>query len=167
MTAPVTAPALTGCRRLLWLLQGNGFVTDPAIIKEFGIHDANPFFTTLLSKPYLDNVVISPHLYGPSVSNRKDFYKGAEWMASLDKAFGYLSQKPGYCANGKCHVFPVAVGEFGSRFTNPEDLAHLEDLALYMNAQGAGNTGGHKAFNNWFYVSSTPAGSAKMDAFCM
>jgi hypothetical protein len=46
-------------------------------------------------------------------------------------------------------VFPIAVGEFGSRFTNPEDLAHLADLALYMNAQGAGNTGGHKAFNNW------------------
>jgi hypothetical protein len=126
-------------------------VTDPAIIKEYGIHDANPFFSTLLTKPYLDSVVISPHLYGPSVSNRKDFYKGKDWMESLDKAFGYLGQKPGYCANGKCHVFPIAVGEFGSRFTNPEDLAHLSDLALYMNAQGAGNTGGHKAFNNWFY----------------
>jgi len=60
---------------MLHHLQGNGFVTDPAIIKEFGIHDANPFFTTLLSKPYLDNVVISPHLYGPSVSSRKDWYK--------------------------------------------------------------------------------------------
>jgi hypothetical protein len=57
------------------VLQGNGFVTNRDIIKEFGIHDANPFFTTLLSKPYLDQVVISPHLYGPSVSNRKDFYK--------------------------------------------------------------------------------------------
>lgn len=129
-------------------------MTDPAIIKEFGIHDANPFFSTLLTKPYLDSVVISPHLYGPSVSNRKDFYKGKDWMESLDKAFGYLGQKPGYCANGKCHVFPIAVGEFGSRFTNPEDLAHLSDLALYMNAQGAGNTGGHKAFNNWFYCES-------------
>lgn len=85
------------------------------------------------------------------MSNRKDWYKGKDWMESLDKAFGYLSQKPGYCANGKCHVFPIAVGEFGSRFTNPEDLAHLADLALYMNAQGAGNTGGHKAFSNWFY----------------
>jgi hypothetical protein len=38
----------------------------------------------------------------------------------------------------------AAAGEFGSRFENPEDLAHLADLALYMNAQGAGNTGGHK-----------------------
>lgn len=57
------------------VLQGNGFVTNRDIIKEFGIHDANPFFTTLLSKPYLDQVVISPHLYEPSVSNRKDFYK--------------------------------------------------------------------------------------------
>lgn len=132
---------------------GNGFVTDNDIIKEFGIHDANPFFTTLLTKPYLNNVVISPHLYGPSVSNRKDWYKGRDWMESLDKAFGYFSQAPGYCANGKCHMFPIAVGEFGSRFTNPEDLAHLSDLALYMNAQGAGNTGGHNAFSNWFYWS--------------
>lgn len=78
-------------------------------------------------------------------------------MLSLDKAFGYLGQKPGYCANGKCHVFPIAVGEFGSRFTNPEDLAHLADLALYMNAEGIGNTGGHKAFSNWFYCKSESA----------
>lgn len=76
-------------------------------------------------------------------------FQGKAWMESLDNAVGYLNKAPGYCAAGKCHVFPIAVGEFGSRFTNPEDLAHLADLALYMNAQGAGNTGGHKAFNNW------------------
>ncbi len=70
-------------------------------------------------------------------------------MESLDKAVGYLNKAPGYCNDGKCHVFPIAVGEFGSRFQNPEDLAHLHDLALYMNAQGAGNTGGHKPFLNW------------------
>jgi hypothetical protein len=87
---------------------------------------------------------------GPSVSHRSDFYKGKEWMESLDKAFGYLS-KTGFCQGGKCHVFPVAVGEFGSRFQNPEDLAHLRDLALYLNTRGAGDTGGHAAVHNWFY----------------
>lgn len=76
--------------------------------------------------------------------------QGKEWMLSLDKAFGYLG-KDGYCDAGKCHVFPIAVGEFGSRFTEPEDLAHLNDLALYLNAQGAGNTGGHTPVANWYY----------------
>lgn len=42
-------------------------------------------------------------------------------------------------------------GEFGSRFQEPEDLAHLADLALYLNAAGAGNTGGHAPVRNWFY----------------
>lgn len=63
----------------LCLLQGlnwgNGFVTDKGLIEEWGITDANPFFQALMERPYLSRVVISPHLYGPSVSHRKDFYK--------------------------------------------------------------------------------------------
>jgi hypothetical protein len=34
-------------------------------------------------------------------------------MESLDKSFGYLG-KDGYCYMGKCHVFPIAVGECAS-----------------------------------------------------
>eukprot|EP00775_Hariotina_reticulata_P003248 gene3248-3524_t len=129
---------------------GNGFVTDKKVIDEIFLSDANPFFQALMSKPYLDRVVISPHLYGPSVSHRKDFYKGPEWMESLDKSFGYLN-KDGFCYKGRCKVFPVAIGEFGSKFENPEDLAHLADLADYLNAKGAGDTGGHNPINNWYY----------------
>ena len=50
---------------------GDGFVTDPAIIAANGLSDPNLFFTTLLSKPYLNNVVISPHYYPPSISQAK------------------------------------------------------------------------------------------------
>lgn len=32
---------------------GDGFVTDKAIIKEYKIADANPFFSALMKKPYL------------------------------------------------------------------------------------------------------------------
>lgn len=42
--------------------RGNGFVTDKGIIDEFLIDDANPFFKALMKKPYLDKVVISPHI---------------------------------------------------------------------------------------------------------
>ena len=47
---------------------GDGFVTDKTIIAANSISDPNPFFTTLSSKPYLNNVVISPHYYPPSIS---------------------------------------------------------------------------------------------------
>lgn len=54
-------------------------MTDPAIVKEYGITDANPFFKALLQRPYLERMVISPHIYGPSVSSRKDWYKVGGW----------------------------------------------------------------------------------------
>jgi len=48
---------------------GDGFVTDKAVLKERQMSDPNAFFTALLSKPYRNSVVLSPHLYGPSLSN--------------------------------------------------------------------------------------------------
>jgi hypothetical protein len=39
-------------------------------IQDDGISDANLFFTTLLGKPYLNNVVVAPHYYGPSISEQ-------------------------------------------------------------------------------------------------
>ena len=48
---------------------GDGFVTNKSIIAANGLSDPNPFFQTLLTKPYLDNVVVSPHYYPPSISH--------------------------------------------------------------------------------------------------
>ena len=48
---------------------GDGFVTNTSIIAANGLSVPNPFFQILLTKPYLDNVVISPHYYPPSISH--------------------------------------------------------------------------------------------------
>ena len=48
---------------------GDGFITDPAIIAQTGASDPNPFFVSLLGRPYLDNIVIAPHYYPPSISH--------------------------------------------------------------------------------------------------
>lgn len=49
---------------------GDGFVTDPYLIQKFGLTDPKPFFNTLKTKSYKNNVVISPHYYPPSISGQ-------------------------------------------------------------------------------------------------
>jgi hypothetical protein len=47
---------------------GDGLATDPALIASRGLSDPRPFFTALLDKPYVNQVVAGPHIYGPSVA---------------------------------------------------------------------------------------------------
>ena len=47
---------------------GDGIATDPQIISSRGLSDPNAFFTALLQKPYLSQVIIGPHVYPPSIS---------------------------------------------------------------------------------------------------
>lgn len=50
---------------------GDGFVTDPYLIQNFGLTDPRPFFNTMQTKSYKNNVVISPHYYPPSISGQR------------------------------------------------------------------------------------------------
>ena len=56
---------------------GDGFITDRQKISNTGMSDPNPFFIQLITKPYVYNVVISPHYYPPSISHATDRYTGA------------------------------------------------------------------------------------------
>lgn len=47
---------------------GDGLAADSGLIQSKGISDTNPFFKTLLTKPYLNQVVAAPHVYPPSIS---------------------------------------------------------------------------------------------------
>ncbi len=51
---------------------GDGSATDPTIISARGLSDPNPFFSALLQKPYLSQVIIGPHVYPPSISMAQD-----------------------------------------------------------------------------------------------
>lgn len=127
---------------------GDGFVTDEKLIKKSGLSNPNPFFQVLLHKPYVDQVVISPHVYPPSVTNATQDYIGADLWNRMSSSFGYLT-KQGY--EGK--VFPVAVGEFGSYFTEKKDLQSMNDIAKYFRLAGDSNDGKHQAIPHWFYWS--------------
>lgn len=51
---------------------GDGTATDPNVISSRGLSDPNPFFSALLQKPYLSQVIIGPHVYPPSISMAKE-----------------------------------------------------------------------------------------------
>ena len=46
---------------------GDGFATTK--INELGLSDPRPFFDALLKKPYVNRVILAPHVYPPSVTN--------------------------------------------------------------------------------------------------
>jgi aryl-phospho-beta-D-glucosidase BglC (GH1 family) len=131
---------------------GDGFATDPQLIAQKGLSDPNPFFTKLIDKPYVNQVVISPHIYPPSVTHAGSDFSGADLAGRLTDSFGYLT-KQGYCTNSQCHIFPVAVGEFGSKFDDAKDRLSMNDIARYFNNQGALNDGKHMPITDWFYWS--------------
>jgi hypothetical protein len=131
---------------------GDGFATDPLLIAQNGLSDPKPFFDALLSRPYHNQVVISPHVYPPSVTHETQNFTGKGLYNRLSNSFGYLTQ-PGYCS-GSCKTYPVAIGEFGSRFTEANDIQSMKDFAKYLNDPTTDNR--HHAIKNWFYWSWNP-----------
>lgn len=137
---------------------GDGFCTDPAVISKHGLSDPRPFFSQLLTKQYRDRVVLSPHIYPSSVTFNTVNATGAGLYYRLSTSFG-AKQLQGYCnpSNNKdCQQFPVAVGEFGSKFIDSGDITMLEDLAMYFKNQGDAADGKHAPIDNWFYWSWNP-----------
>ena len=52
---------------------GDGFSTDSAALSKFSnVQTAASFFDAVMDKPYLGNLIISVHYYGPSISTNKD-----------------------------------------------------------------------------------------------
>lgn len=69
--SPTTLFFVEGCGQLGYAMcWGDGFVTDPATISAFGLTDPKPFLNAVLTRPYANQVVISPHYYPPSISGQ-------------------------------------------------------------------------------------------------
>lgn len=146
---------------------GDGFATDNAAVQQ-GISNPKNYFTQLLSKPYINQIVVSPHAYGPNGTNNQgpDHSDQATAWAAWSRLHGYLlnnfqnvngTSRSGFCVGDNCHVFPIAVGEFGGKFdpNDPfysEDRATLINLANFITRLGAGKS----VPQSWFYWSWNP-----------
>lgn len=129
---------------------GLGTITDQTVIALTGISDPSPFFTQLAAKSYLNNVVMAPHVYGPSISHDAS-YSGTALFDKLSRAVGYLN-KQGFCVSpDNCHVFPIVVGETGSALTDSRDFDFFESFIQYITNTGPGNDGLHNAIDSVFF----------------
>ena len=127
---------------------GDGFCHDDASMQA-GASDPRHFLDTVLSKPYAGHTVLSPHVYGPAVTHATSRYKDKELYDRLDLSFGSKTK-----GSYKNRPFPVAVGEFGSTFREPEDVAAMESIAKYLTGQDGSSA--HNAIPHWFYWDWNP-----------
>ena len=70
---------------------GDGFVTDPAVIAKSGVSDASSFFNELLTRPYVQQFIVGPHIYCGDVSGSTYATAGQALYSKLDTTFGYLN----------------------------------------------------------------------------
>ena len=67
---------------------GDGIATDPQIISSRGLSDPNPFFSALLEKPYIDQIIIGPHVYPPSISMAQEEISVSMLYLPLNAPYG-------------------------------------------------------------------------------
>lgn len=79
-------------------------------------------------------VVISPHLYPPSIT--KSTWLGANLWKQSNTSFAYLQYR-GFCEAEHCTKFPIVIGEAGSALdsTKQDDSVWLQDFANFVMAK--------------------------------
>jgi hypothetical protein len=128
---------------------GDGLASEEGILSSRRLSDPRPFLSTLVRRPFARQVAFAPHFYPFSISGTTDESTGGGLFWRLSTSAGYLN-KAGFCVDGSCHRFPVIIGETGSAFTEPRDLATQLDLIAWATLRGAGNDGRHNRVSGLF-----------------
>ena len=112
---------------------------------------------------------MSPHIYGPDGTNGQgpDLSDPDVAFQAWSRNVGYLHNNflkindtslSGFCLDcGVCHVYPIALGEFGGKF-QPNDPNTNKDVATQINIANFLKRLGqdHPAQPSWFYWDWNP-----------
>lgn len=142
---------------------GDGFATDSKTLQS-RMSNPNDFFTKLFSEKWINQIVISPHVYGPDGTDNTgpDESNKDHAFVVWSRLFGYLNNnflsinntsQNGFCIHQSCHVFPVVVGEFGGKFSD-SDPYHQKDVAINTNLAAFLNR--LDPASSWFYWDWNP-----------
>ena len=74
-------------------IAGDGFVTNQAVVAQSGVSDATAFFNDLVTKPYVQQFIVGPHIYCADVSGSSYATSGQALYSKLSTTFGYLNLK--------------------------------------------------------------------------
>ena len=97
---------------------GDGFVTNATYLDAEAarmnltrLANAGPFLTAALARPWVNQLVLSPHFYCPRVTTENVSYAGPPAFAKWSRSTGGLQTK-GHCAPGgaPCRPFPLMNG---------------------------------------------------------
>ena len=66
-------------------------MTNQAVIAQSGVSDASSFFNELLTRPYVQQFLVGPHVYCADVSGSAYATSGQALYSKLDTTFGYLN----------------------------------------------------------------------------
>ena len=120
-----------------------------------------PIGLSCISLVYVLQVILGPHVYGPSVTQVQNGpNSGWALWSRLSLSFGTKS-KAGYCDpnTNQCNQFAVCLGEYGSSFTNQGDLDLHRDMTAYLHNTGESATGDHNPITSWIFWSWNPSSS--------
>lgn len=138
------------------LCWGDGFITDDMTRLKYNASNPNPFFRALSYKAYKSQVILTPHLYGPSVTS---VVKTApEYNYLWGMSWGKMNTQ-GYCFNSSCTQYAIVPTEFGSRLLEdqkPNDLLWFDTL---KQAFGKLTPAGGKtsvSISSWFWWCWSP-----------
>ena len=95
-------------------------------------------------------MVLAPHVYGPAVTYATADFSGSGLFNRLNLSFGHFTKTP-FEAAGQQLIFPVAIGEFGSHFTDAGDKTFMDDFSSYLRNEDAAKDDLHDGIPNWFY----------------
>ena len=68
-------------------------MTNQAVVAQSGVSDATAFFNDLVTKPYVQQFIVGPHIYCADVSGSSYATSGQALYSKLSTTFGYLNLK--------------------------------------------------------------------------
>ncbi|CAL5221967.1 g4249 [Coccomyxa viridis] len=137
------------CPDCLFIGEGTGATRLAANWAQSGVSNASGSFNELLTRPYMQQVLVGPHIYCADVSGCA-YATGQALYSKLDSTFSYLNLQGYYTGGGQpCHRYVTIIDELGSLFDSQEELDCFRSIVAFANNEAVTANGVHGGTQSW------------------